>query len=386
MIERGLLFAGGGTGGHVYMAVAVIQRLRELGSNPEILFVGTRRGLENRILPDLGVAVERISLGGLKRTGLLKAFQTLLQLPAALIRSAGILRRFRPAAVVGLGGYSSGPVVLVASWMRIPCLVIEPNVHPGLANRLLAPWVDRVAVAFEETAGRFGRKARLTGIPVRPRFHRDRRRPNAGGPLRVLIFGGSQGSVAINGLVCEALEELSPERIRLIHQTGPRDRSRVEERYRGLGFFGAVLEYIHDMPERLHWADLVICRAGALTLAEVTAAGKASILIPYPHAADDHQRTNAQALVRRGAALILEEGEEAGPALARMIRDLDRDRLQLKTLAEASGKLGDPRSCDRIVQVLAELLNERRRDAPCGRPPASRQWQKNSGARGRRRD
>ena len=174
----------------------------------------------------------------------------------------------------------------------------------------------------------------------------------------MLIFGGSQGSAAINRLVCEALDELSPERIRLIHQTGPRNRSRVEERYRKAGFFGAVLEYIHDMPERLHWADLVICRAGALTLAEVTAAGKASILIPYPYAADDHQRTNAQALVRRGAALILEEGEEAGTALARMIRELDRDRLQLGALAAASGSLGDPRSCDRIVQVLGEIIHE----------------------------
>ena len=356
MTDRGLLFAGGGTGGHVYMAVAVIQRLRESGSSPEILFVGTRRGLENRILPDLGVTVERISLGGLKRTGLLRAFRTLLQLPAALLRAAGIIRRFRPAVVVGLGGYSSGPVVLVASWMRIPCLVIEPNVDPGLANRLLAPWVDRVAVAFEETAGRFGPKARLTGIPVRPHFHRERKRSNPGGPLRVLIFGGSQGSVAVNRLVCEALDEVPPERIRLVHQTGPRDRSRVEAHYRKLGIFGAVLEYIHDMPERLHWADLVICRAGALTLAEVTAAGKASILIPFPHAADDHQRSNARALVRRGAALILEEGEGAGPELARMIRELDRDRLRLGTLAAASGALGDPRSCDRIVRVLRELV------------------------------
>ena len=381
-MERGLLFAGGGTGGHVYMAVAVIQRLRELGSSPEILFVGTRRGLENRILPDLDVKLERMTLGGLNRTGFLKAFQTLLQLPAALLRAGGILRRFRPAAVVGLGGYSSGPVVLVASWMRIPCLVIEPNVHPGLANRLLAPWVDRVAVAFEETAGRFGRKARLTGIPVRPQFHRDRNPPNPGGPLRVLIFGGSQGSVAINRLVCQALEELSPERIRLIHQTGPRHRGQVEERYRKLGVFGAVLEYIHDMPERLHWADLVICRAGALTLAEVTAAGKASILIPYPYAADDHQRTNAQALVRRGAALILEEGEEAGPALARLIRDLDRDRLQLGALAAASGALGDPRSCDRIIGVLGDLMKEHRRGAPCGRPLASQKSQRGSKATG----
>ncbi len=368
------------------MAVAVIQRLRELGSSPEILFVGTRRGLENRILPDLGVTVERISLGGLKRTGLLKAFQTLLQLPAALLRAVGIIRRFRPAAVVGLGGYSSGPVVLVASWMRIPCLVIEPNVHPGLANRLLAPWVDRVAVAFEETAGRFGRKACLTGIPVRPQFHQDRKSPNARGPLRVLIFGGSQGSVAINRLVCEALEELSPERIRMIHQTGTRDRDRVEERYRKLGFFGAVLEYIHDMPDRLHWADLVICRAGALTLAEVAAAGKASILIPYPYAADDHQRTNAQALVRRGAALILEEGEGAGPDLARLIRDLDRDRLQLGALADASRTLGDPRSCDRIIEVLTEIIDEHRKGTPCGCPLRSRQGQRNSGVRGKRRD
>ena len=337
------------------MAVAVILRLRELGSSPEILFVGTRRGLENRILPELGVTVEKIALGGLKRTGFLKSLHTLLQLPAAMLRAVGILRRFRPGAVVGLGGYSSGPVVLVASWMRIPCLVIEPNVHPGFTNRLLAPWVDRVAVAFEETAGRFGPKARLTGIPVRPQFHRERNTPKTGGPLKVLIFGGSQGSTAVNRLVCEALERLTPERVRLIHQTGIRDRDRVEERHRKLGHFGAVLEYIRDMPERLHWADLVICRAGALTLAEVTAAGKASILIPYPYAADDHQRTNARALVRRGAALILEEGEDAGPALARMIRDLDRDRLQLKALAAASGSLGDPRSCDRIIEVLGEI-------------------------------
>ena len=143
----------------------------------------------------------------------------------------------------------------------------------------------------------------------------------------------------------------------------------MEERYRKLGFFGAVLEYIHDMPDRLHWADLVICRAGALTLAEVAAAGKASILIPYPHAADDHQRTNAQALVRRGAALILEEGEGAGPALARMIRDLDRDRLQLGALAEASGNLGDPRSCDRIIQVLAKLVDMERSGPDRNRTP-----------------
>ena len=350
------VFAGGETGGHVYMAVALIQRLQELKPDLDFLFVGTPKGLENRILPDLGVKVERLSIGGLSRTGPFKRFQTILQLPIAMLWAAKIVRGFSPSIVVGLGGYSSGPVVLAAALMRIPCLVIEPNVYPGLANRLLAPCVDRVAVAFEETAQCFGKKAILTGIPVRKQFYRGRLSVDDGAPLRILIFGGSQGSVAINRMVCEAIKKLSPDRIQLVHQTGTRDRDYVEKWYESLKMPGTILEFINEMPRQVHWADLVICRAGALTIAELTAAGKASILIPFPYAANDHQRENARAMARHGAALILEEGEESGSCLAQMVQELDTNRIRLRELSEASASLSRLHSCDQIIGVLKELI------------------------------
>ena len=350
-----VLFAGGGTGGHVFMAVAIVQYLRDQDPTVGILFVGTPGGLENRILPSLGIDLDTLEVGKLKRVGPLKGVSTLLQLPGSLLKARRILKSFSPSVVVGLGGYSSGPVVLVAAWMGIPSLLIEPNSQPGLTNRLLSYWVDRAAVAFEESVRWFGSKARLTGIPVRKEFYEVTEIGSTSGPLQVLVFGGSQGSQAINSLVCEALPFLSADSVSLAHQTGPADYSRVKQCYDSRNFPAEVVPFINAMPGYFSRADLIVARSGASTVAEIAAAGRPSILIPFPYAADDHQRKNALALEKQNAALIIEQDKATGRDLAAMLSSLAGDRDRLRAMAVASRRVSRPDSVNRIARVMEEL-------------------------------
>lgn len=351
-----VLFAGGGTGGHLFMALALAEELRARNSDFDGLFVGTPRELENRIVSASGYRLVPLRIGGLKKVGVRRALGTLLRLPGAFLQAFRIVRRFAPAIVVGVGGYSSGPVVLAARLSRIPSLLIEPNVYPGLTNRLLAPWADGIVVAFETTAGRFGSKARLTGIPVRAGFYQARTQVPERGPLRVLICGGSQGSRSVNRLWCEALDFLEVGRFWLVHQTGREDVNWVRDWYRQRGWDSEVTDFIHDMPEYFRKSDLVVSRAGASTLAEIAAAAKASVLLPFPHAADDHQRKNAEEMAVRGAAVVLDELRTSGQRLAETLLQLEGNRQKVRQMSEAAGALARPDSTKRIVEVMERLV------------------------------
>ncbi len=349
-----VVFAGGGTGGHVYMAVSIREELERRGQ-AVCLFVGTLRGLEMKILPPLNFPLETIRIGGIQNLSLKKKLIALLQLPGSVWRSLQILHSFRPQVVVGLGGYSAGPVVVAARCRRFPCVVIEPNVVPGLTNRLLARWVQGAAVAFQETLSAFPTKVRLTGIPIRQGFHKVDPSAASAAPLRVLIFGGSRGSRPLNQIICAALPDLAGRSIEICHQTGEEDVGWVRDAYSTAHFTSDVHPYLEDMPQRFSWADLIVSRAGASTVAEITAAGRASILIPFPRAADDHQTRNALALADRGASLLLPQAGLDGARLARTILDLNADRLRLEQMAQCSRSLAIPDSSRQIVDLLKEV-------------------------------
>ena len=354
MLDR-VLFAGGGTGGHIYMAVALAQKLKEERPTRRFLFVGTRKEVEAKILPDMGFQVETLRIGGLKRVDLLQIATTLMLVPGSLLASRRIIKKFSPSIIVGLGGYSAGPVLLVGKTLGLPSLLIEPNVIPGLTNRLLRRYIDGAAVAYEETLDWFGGRARLTGIPVRPLFHEIRRRAPLEGPLHVLIFGGSQGSRAINNLVCEALPLLPHHQFSLVHQTGLHDYFRVREAYEKADVQAKILDFIHDMPTYFSGADLILSRAGALTVAEITAAGKASLLIPFPHATDNHQQKNAELLESKRAALVLDERQTSPQDLARLLTEMTSSRERLTEMAQASRQLANPGSAARIIELMQQL-------------------------------
>ncbi|MEJ2076889.1 MAG: undecaprenyldiphospho-muramoylpentapeptide beta-N-acetylglucosaminyltransferase [Acidobacteriota bacterium] len=350
-----VLFAGGGTGGHVYMAIAVAQQLAIRHPGIEIIFAGTQQGLESRIVPHFGYRLETIRIGGLKNVGLRRFAQTLWQLPISTLASLRIVRRIRPQVVAGVGGYSSGPLVLASSLLRVPSLVIEPNVHPGLANRLVRRVIRKAAVAYAETAGWFGRKAVLTGVPIREEFFAQRDHDFRQKPLTVLIFGGSRGSRPLNQLVLAALEGLDSPAFRLIHQTGPEHLDDVLEGYRRHHVDREVLPYIEDMPRYFARADLIVSRAGASTIAEITAAGRPALLVPFPHAADDHQTKNARALEARGAAITLEERAASGEVLAGKIRELESNRGRLEEMAKASRATSRSGAARAVAQLMEEI-------------------------------
>ncbi len=358
---KAVVFAGGGTGGHVYMAVALAKGLIRRNPKTRILFVGTKHGLETRILPSLGLALETITIGALKSVSPARVLTTLLQLPASVLHSGRILHRFGPSVIVGLGGYASGPVVVAGKLARVPCLLVEPNVRPGLTNRLLGPWSNRVAVAFAQTKIWFGKKACATGTPIRPEFYQCGTRKKGGGRLQVLVFGGSQGSRAINDLICESLEFLPPNRISIVHQTGSLDYQRVKRCYQRAGIRVQIKEFIEDMPTCFHRSDVIVSRAGACTLAEITAAGKPSLLIPLPRASDDHQRRNASALVACRAAVVLEQKKASGRKVAQILVELERDRKRLNEIGQAARTLAQPQATEKIIGLMEEMDTRSRR-------------------------
>lgn len=352
-----LLFAGGGTGGHVFMAVAVRDFVTARGGHaPKVLFVGTREGLESDILPRLEFPLETIRIGGLQRMGFGRQLASLIRLPFSLLQSAGILRRFMPRLVVGLGGYSSGPVVAAARLLRFRCMLIEPNAVPGLTNRWLARFCQGAAVAFTETARWFTGNVQVTGIPVREEFHKTPDLDVAGSGLKLLVAGGSRGSRPINRLMCEALPLLGSLPLSIVHQTGPDDHSWVRRAYAAHQVEAEVKDFIYDMPRRFRDADLILSRAGASSIAEITASGRPAILIPFPQAADDHQRMNAEVLQRAGAALLMEQTTTGPGDLARTLSSLAADRPRLVAMGRAARGLARPDSTARIVRLMESLV------------------------------
>ncbi len=348
------LLAGGGTGGHVIPALAIAHELKE-EFNAEVVFVGTARGIENRLVPAAGFPLRLVDIGALKKVSLLTRIKTLFALPRAVFAASQILREFRPDVVIGVGGYASGPAMLAAAISSVPTIAFEPNSVPGFANKVVANMISTAAVHFQETCRWFGRCV-VTGVPVRRAFFDSPPRPPDADPT-LLLFGGSQGAHALNRALVEALPELR-ERVaglHVIHQTGERDYNDCQAEYLRAGISAEVSPFIDDMPEAFARADLLICRSGASTVAEVTAAGKPAIFVPFPHAADDHQRRNAEVLTKKQAALLIPEAELTPQRLAETVIGLLNDRRLLAAMGAAARALSHPDAAQKIAQLGAKL-------------------------------
>lgn len=352
-----VLIAAGGTGGHIYPGIAVAKEIMRRDAASEVLFVGTARGLETRIVPENGFRLSLINSAGLKNVGAIGKLKGLAVLPKSFLEARTLLKEFDPDAVVGAGGYVSGPVLLIASLMRIPTLVMDSNALPGFTNRRLAMFVDKAALTFEESLPFFGKKGVVTGNPVRKEFF-EIAEPDSAGKVRLLIFGGSQGSRAINNAMIDALPALKIDResLGITHQTGEADVETVRESYMRAGWENAhVRPYISDMVSEFAKSDLIICRAGATTCAELAAAGKASIMIPLPTAADDHQRKNAEAMQNAGAAKMILQRDLNGERLAKEISDLVEAPDAITNMETAARRMARRDAAEATVDLIEEL-------------------------------
>ncbi len=350
-----VLIAAGGTGGHVFPGVAIAQELKRRNSDTKILFVGTARGLETKIVPREGFELHLIEVSALKRVGLVQRIKSLLLLPKSFLAVRSLIQQFKPDVVIGVGGYASGPVVLIASLMGLPALVAEPNALPGFTNRVLARFVRAAAVTFEEARRFFGDKAVITGNPVRADFFDVQPKSPAANDDAVHIFitGGSQGARAINLAMIGALPLLTEEKDKLsiTHQTGESDYDKVRATYLELGWRVEVKPFVENMVDEFAKADLVICRSGATTVAELAAAGRPALMIPFPFAADDHQRKNAEAMELAGAGRMILQAELSPERLAQELLWLTGDPQQLARMAAASKELGHPDAAAKVVDL-----------------------------------
>ena len=347
------ILAGGGTGGHVIPALAIANELKK-SYDAECLFIGTARGIENRLVPAAGYPLQLVRVGALKNVSLTTRLKTFFDLPRALWDAGRMLNEFAPDVVIGVGGYASGPAMLSAILKHIPTLAFEPNAVPGFANRLVARFVSAGAVHLEETA-RFFRHGEVTGVPVRQAFFEIQ--PKRGGTPTVLVFGGSQGAHAINQAMIRCLPVLQREApgIHVIHQTGERDYNDALAAYKSLGEAADVFKFIEDMPAAFARADLVVGRSGASTVAEIAAAGKPAVFVPFPRAADDHQRVNAEALAKHGAAVVVEESKLDGVWLAETIAALLQDPERLLNMGHAARELAHPNAAKDIAAMAARV-------------------------------
>jgi UDP-N-acetylglucosamine--N-acetylmuramyl-(pentapeptide) pyrophosphoryl-undecaprenol N-acetylglucosamine transferase len=349
------VMAGGGTGGHVIPALAVAQELRRRGHEP--VFFGTKQGHEARLAPAAGFPIEWIEIGGLNRVGLVQKIRSLLLLPVGVFRVWSWLKRHRPGAVFSMGGYVAGPVVLAAIVRRLPVVAMEPNAVPGMTNRKAARWTVRALVNFEETAAYFpAGRVEVTGVPVRQEFFGIGARP-AADRFTVLVTGGSQGSRTLNHAGRDSWRMFSAAGapVRIVHQAGRGNAAALTEAFREFRMDGEVVEFIADMPSAFAQADLIVCRAGASTVSELAAAGRPSILVPFPFAADNHQQRNAEAMVRAGAATLVLDGEMTGQRLFDEVMALMADRMRLSAMGENARKMGKPRAAERAAEVLEQV-------------------------------
>jgi UDP-N-acetylglucosamine--N-acetylmuramyl-(pentapeptide) pyrophosphoryl-undecaprenol N-acetylglucosamine transferase len=353
------VMAGGGTGGHVVPLLAVARELRSRGHN--VVFIGVRRGMEAKLVPVENFPIEWVEIGGLNRVGLRQAISTLAALPVSVWQAAGILRRHKPAAVFSLGGYVAGPVLLAALWKRIPVVVMEPNAMPGFTHRKLAHFVTRALVSFEETTHWFPKgRTEVTGLPVRNEFFEVPSKPLTD-TVTVLITGGSQGSRTLNRATEESWplwEKSLPEgkKVRLVHQTGARMFDEIAPRFRASGVSGEISAFL-DMPRAFAEADLVVGRSGMGNVSELAAAGKPSILVPFPGASDDHQLKNAQAMEKAGAARLVLDQEMTGARLVAEVGDLIRDPERLRRMSAAARAFAKPGAAARAASLLEALAS-----------------------------
>lgn len=356
-----LLIAGGGTGGHLYPGIAVAEELLRRDPTATVRFVGTARGLESRVVPASGFALDVIRSAGLKGKSIGALLRGLALLPLSALDAWRVLSRVRPDVVVGVGGYSSGPVLLLAALRGMPTLLMEQNAAPGFTNRMLARWVRAAALSYDEARPWFPRTGFVSGNPVRRGFLTAEAGGEREARVQVLTIGGSQGARAINDAMAAAAPRFAAAsaRLAITHQTGARDLDRVRTAYAAAGCPAVVEAFFDDMPARMAHADIVVARAGASTLAELTIVGRPAILIPLPTAADDHQRKNADALARAGAAEVLAESELTGERLATAVLALVADARRREAMALHSRALGRPDAAARVVDRLQQLAEDR---------------------------
>ncbi|MCC6366963.1 MAG: undecaprenyldiphospho-muramoylpentapeptide beta-N-acetylglucosaminyltransferase [Bryobacterales bacterium] len=348
------LLTGGGTGGHVIPAIAVARELRKRGHRT--FFVGTREGLESKLVPPENMPLEFVEIGGLKRVGWRQALRTVWQLPAAVVRSMQLIRRYRPAAVFSMGGYVAGPATLAAWILRRPVVLMEPNAMPGMANRYMAKIAARACLSFPEAKEFFpADRVEMTGLPVRSEFFEIPKKA-PGGKLTVLVTGGSRGSRRLNdaGKASWPLFQANQAAIRWIHQTGSQDYAEMAAAFRELGCEGLVAPFIENMPQAFAQSDLIVCRSGAGAVAELAAAGKPSILVPFPFAADEHQLRNAEAMSKAGAARLVLDKEMTGEELFHTVQSLTAEPGLLERMGQAARQFARPSAARRAAEILEE--------------------------------
>ncbi len=360
-----LVIAGGGTGGHLFPGIAIAREFMDRDARNAVLFVSTGNAFEKKALARAGFPLAAISVAGIKGRGLGRTLKSLALLPVGVAQSLRVIGNFKPDLVLGVGSYAAGPVALAAWMVGIPVVLQEQNMLPGITNRFLARFARRIYVSFEDTAGRFNaEKVRWTGNPVRreilspPAAVRDGQTgPEKTAALNILVAGGSQGAHAINMAMVDALPLIRGKaRLAIVHQTGTADEDTVRKAYAARGLHAVVAAFFEDMEWHYRQADLVICRAGATTVAEITAMGKAAIFIPFPFAADDHQRLNAEALAGRGAAEIIAEKQLTAAGLAQRIERYATDRTALDRMAAQAKKLGRPEAAGLIVDDCCKII------------------------------
>src|SRR5437867_162543 len=354
-----VIIAGGGTGGHLFPGIAVAREIQRRHARSEILFVGAEQGIESRIVPKEGFPLKTLPIGGIKGVGLQRKIRNLAGMLDGLFRARGILRDFKPDVVIGVGGYASFPTLMAAIFGGYPRVIMEQNAIPGLANRALSRWVDFAAVSDPQTQSYFRGRAVVTGNPVRPEFKsippKDHRVP-----YPILIFGGSQGAQSVNRAVMEGFKYLMDwkDRLRFVHQTGERQLDEVKRAYAEAGFEADVRVFFNDFHQQYAAADLIVARSGATTVAEIKAAGRAAVLIPFPFATDDHQTKNARAMVDEGAAVLIPNADLTGERLAGTVRDLVGNPARLKEIESNARRIAILDAEQRIVNLVEAAIDK----------------------------
>jgi UDP-N-acetylglucosamine--N-acetylmuramyl-(pentapeptide) pyrophosphoryl-undecaprenol N-acetylglucosamine transferase len=353
-----LLIAGGGTGGHVIPAIAIAKEWLSRGAEREVVLVGTERGIEMKLVPQAGLPLETLRVAGLKGKGGATLLKNLSMLGPAMLDAARVLRKHKPTAAFGVGGYAAGPMML-ATWLgRIPNIIFEPNAEPGLTNRLLAKISTRIATGYEISARAWGPKAVVTGCPVRAEFFSIAPRlPEK--PFRLLITGGSQGALPINRAFVDAMDLLAARKneLSIVHQTGERDYNAVRTAYARREIFAEVVPFLSNMAERFAWADVIVCRAGAITAAEIAAAGRAAIFIPFGRATDSHQLRNAQEMQNAGAGRLITEAQLTPQKLTSEIFSLLEQPQLIEDMSNSARSMARPNAVREIVDLIEEAAN-----------------------------